>query len=117
MAMKFFVCRLKADVSEAIKVFPGASPMFIGLPLQATTTESGSLTLRTATPHVPSHFCKLRETASRSSIDGSASSSLPINWAMTSVSVWDLNTIPSPWSCSRLRGTASKSQKKPLSWK
>ena len=108
MAMKFFVCRLKADVSDAINVFPGAKPIFMGEPLQATTTLSGSFTLRTATPHVPSHFCKLRETASRSSIDGSASSSLPMSWAMTSVSVWDLNTIPSLWSCSRLRGTASK---------
>ena len=37
MAMKFFVCRLKADVSDAMNVFPGASPMFMGL-LQATTT-------------------------------------------------------------------------------
>ena len=87
MAMKFLVCRLKADVSEAMNVLPGAKPMFMGEPLQATTTESGSFTLRTATPQVPSHFCSERLTASRSSIDGSASSSRPINWAMTSVSV------------------------------
>ena len=108
MAMKFFVCRLNADVSDAMNVLPGASPMFIGLPLQATTTLSGSFTDSTATPHVPSHFCKLRLTASLSSTSGWASNSLPINWAMTSVSVWDLNIIPSLWSCSRLRGTASK---------
>ena len=79
MAMKFFVCRLNADVSDAMNVLPGARPMFIGLPLQATTTESGSLTLNTATPHVPSHFCSDRETASLSSISGWASSSRPIN--------------------------------------
>ena len=79
MAMKFFVCRLNADVSLAMNVLPGASPMFMGLPLQATTTESGSLTLNTATPHVPSHFCSDRETASLNSMDGSASNSRPIN--------------------------------------
>ena len=118
IAMKFLVCRLKAEVSEAINVLPGASPMFMGEPLQATTTLSGSFTDRTATPHVPSHFCKLRLTASRSSTSGWASNSLPMSWAMTSVSVWDRNTIPSLWSCSRLRGASrSKSQKKPLSWK
>ena len=79
MAMKFLVCLLKAEVSDAMKVLPGASPMFMGLPLQATTTLSGSFTESTATPHVPSHFCRLRDTASRSSISGWASSSLPIN--------------------------------------
>ena len=87
MAMKFLVCRLKALVSDAMNVLPGAKPMFIGLPLQATTTESGSLTLNTATPHVPSHFCKDLDTASLSSISGWASNSLPMSWAMTSVSV------------------------------
>ena len=92
MAMKFLVCRLKADVSEAIKVFPGASPMFMGLPLQATTTLSGSLTLRTATPHVPSHFCKL-ERRRRAAPSTDRRLAPPDELGDDLRVRWDLNTI------------------------
>mmetsp|Transcript_23612 Transcript_23612/g.72932 ORF Transcript_23612/g.72932 Transcript_23612/m.72932 type:complete len:268 (-) Transcript_23612:350-1153(-) len=99
MAMKFFVWRLNADVSDAMNVRPGASPMFMGEPLQATTTASGSATLRAQTPHVPSHLASARSVAFRSSAPPAIS--FPINWAMTSVSVSDRKWTPNAWSSAR----------------
>ena len=56
MAIKFFVCLLKAAVSDATKISPCAKPITMGDPLQATTMLSGSALFRIAKPHVPSHL-------------------------------------------------------------
>mmetsp|Transcript_20443 Transcript_20443/g.63208 ORF Transcript_20443/g.63208 Transcript_20443/m.63208 type:complete len:231 (-) Transcript_20443:90-782(-) len=101
MAMKFLVWRLNAAVSDAMNVLPGARPIVMGDPLQATTTSFGSRTDNTAMPHVPSQRFKARAVASRKLAVGSASTAKPTNCAMTSVSVSVRNSMPC--SCTNSR--------------
>mmetsp|Transcript_5325 Transcript_5325/g.15758 ORF Transcript_5325/g.15758 Transcript_5325/m.15758 type:complete len:243 (-) Transcript_5325:282-1010(-) len=105
MAMKFFVWRLKADVSDAMNVLFWPRPMFMGEPLHATTTASGSSFESTATPQVPSQRARAAATQSRSSACLPDASSTPTSCAMTSVSVCDRKATPAAWSSSR-RGSA-----------
>mmetsp|Transcript_20206 Transcript_20206/g.80659 ORF Transcript_20206/g.80659 Transcript_20206/m.80659 type:complete len:253 (-) Transcript_20206:258-1016(-) len=107
MAMKFLVCRLKAAVSDATKVLPGARPIVMGLPLHATTISDGSSAARTARPHVPSHFlsavavASLRLTFLEVPSRFCSSSARPMNCAMTSVSVSERSSMPRCSSSSR----------------
>ena len=101
MAMKFFVWRLKADVSDAMKVRSLARPMFMGDPLHATTTLEASDRSSAQTPHVPSQRASAFCVASTRLSPASSSRRSPINCAMTSVSVWDRKTTPLASSSSR----------------
>ena len=98
--MKLLVCLLKADVSLAMNVLSGEIPMTSGEPLQATTSWSGSSLDVIHRPQVPSHRDKAFSVASTTEIF-SVSLMCPISFAITSVSVWDVNLWPRPFSSLR----------------
>jgi hypothetical protein len=68
MLMKFFVYRLKAEVSDATKVRSSAMPITRGEPLHATTSSSGVSEQMMASPQLPSHRSNARSVASLSEI-------------------------------------------------